>query len=72
MSLYLSKTQFVDSRTSLSSVDLAGSAIKDLNAVSLSASMPAITGQTYAYARIGVKIAGVEDLIFSPVQKVQP
>ena len=72
VSLYLSKTQFVDSRTSLSSVDLAGSAIKDLNAVSLSASMPAITGQTYAYARIGVKIAGVEDLIFSPVQKVQP
>jgi len=56
----------------LSSVDLAGSAIKDLNAVSLSANMPAITGQTYAYARIGVKIAGIEDLIFSPVQKVQP
>jgi hypothetical protein len=27
--------------------------------------------QNYVFARIGVKIAGVEDLIFSPVQKVQ-
>jgi hypothetical protein len=72
VSLYVSKTQFVDSRTSLSSVDLAGASIKDLNAISLSTILPTIAGQAYAYARIGVKVAGVEDLIFSPVQKVQP
>jgi hypothetical protein len=72
VSLYVSKTQFVDSRTSLSSVDLTGASIKDLNAISLSTILPTIAGQAYAYARIGVKVAGVEDLIFSPVQKVQP
>lgn len=72
VSLYLSKTQFVDSRTSLSSTDLKGSDIKDLNAVALSAPLPTITAQNYAFARIGVKISGVEDMIFSPVQRVQP
>jgi hypothetical protein len=71
VSLYVSKTQFVDGRTSVSSTDLKGTDIKDLNAVSLSADFPTITGQNYAYARIGVKISGVEDLIFSPIQKVQ-
>lgn len=72
VSLYVSKTQFVDGRTSLSAVDLKGSDIRDLNAVSLKTTFPAITGQGYAYARIGVKIEGVEDMIYSPVQKVQP
>ncbi len=72
VTLYVSKTQFVDSRTSLASVDLKGADIKDLNAVSLTSDFPAIAGQSYAYARIGVKISGVEDLLFSPVQKVQP
>jgi hypothetical protein len=72
VSLFVSKTQFVDSRTSLSSVDVSGTSIKDLNSVVLSTNFPAIAGQGYAYARIGVKISGVEDLIFSPVQKVQP
>ncbi|RAK02309.1 uncharacterized protein DUF3823 [Larkinella arboricola] len=71
VSLYVSKTQFVDARTSLSTTDLVGSAIKDLNAVSLVLDAPTITGQNYGFARIGVKIAGVEDMIFSPVQKVQ-
>jgi hypothetical protein len=33
--------------------------------------VPAIVPtQNYVYARVGVKIAGVEDMIFSPVVKV--
>lgn len=71
VSLYLSKTQFVDARTSVGTTNLAGSAIKDLNAVSLDLEAPTLTGQNYGFARIGVKIAGVEDMVFSPVQKVQ-
>ncbi|MCK8495013.1 DUF3823 domain-containing protein [Spirosoma sp. RP8] len=49
VTLYVSKTQFVDSRTSLASVDLKGADIKDLNAVSLTSDFPAIAGQSYAY-----------------------
>jgi hypothetical protein len=37
----------------------------------LSVTVPAIIPtQTFVYARIGLKIAGLEDMIFSPLQKV--
>lgn len=32
--------------------------------------VPVIAPQAYLFARIGLKIAGTADLIFSPVQKV--
>ncbi len=72
VSLYVNKSQFVDAGNSINKADLAGSAINDLNNVSLTtadigAMVPA---QNYVYARIGLKIAGVEDMIYTPVQKV--
>ncbi|MBA2562330.1 MAG: DUF3823 domain-containing protein [Chitinophagaceae bacterium] len=72
ISLYLNKTQFVSSANNLSFADSTGASIMDLNNVTLSASVPAIVPtQNYVFARIGIKIAGVEDRIFSPVQKIQ-
>jgi hypothetical protein len=37
----------------------------------LKATVPAITPtQNYVFARIGLKVTGVEDMIFSPVVKI--
>ncbi|UHG94089.1 DUF3823 domain-containing protein [Spirosoma oryzicola] len=72
VTLYVSKTQFVDSRTSLASVDLKGADIKDLNAVSLTSDFPAIVGQRYAYARIGVKSVESRICSFRPYKRFTP
>jgi hypothetical protein len=72
VSLYINKTQFVSGADNIASVNLAGSAITDPNNVTLSVTLPSITPtQNYVYARIGIKIAGAEDMIFSPLQKLQ-
>ena len=75
--LYLNQTQIVDGTNYIARTTLSGSAITDLNNVALSVTIPASTsvnggtGQaTYVFARIGVKISGVEDLLFSPVQQI--
>jgi hypothetical protein len=69
--LYLNKTQFVSSAFNIATTEIAGSAITDMNNISLNVTVPAISPtQNYVFARIGVKMAGVEDLIFSPVQKI--
>ncbi len=72
VSLYINKTQFVSGGDNVAGTDLAGSAITDLNNITLSVKVPVIVPtQRYFFARIGVKITNVEDMIFSPVQKVQ-
>ncbi|GAB3942487.1 DUF3823 domain-containing protein [Spirosoma harenae] len=72
VSLYVNKTQFVDAGNSLNKADLAGADIKDLANVSLTTGdLPALVpSQAYVFARIGLKIAGVEDMIYTPVQKI--
>jgi len=72
VSLYINKTDFVSGANNIVVTDLDGAAIKDLNAITINTLVPDIMpAQNYVFARIGVKIAGVEDLIFSPVTKVQ-
>ncbi len=73
VSLYVNRTQFVDAGNSIKNADLAGTAITDPSNVSITtADVDAIVpSQSYVFARIGVKIAGVDDMIYSPVQKVQ-
>ncbi|OOQ57328.1 DUF3823 domain-containing protein [Mucilaginibacter pedocola] len=76
--LYMSKTQFVSSAYSLPAPDgtpivtsIAGSALTSLNNISMSITAPELVpAQNYYFVRIGVKIDGVEDMIFSPVAKV--
>jgi hypothetical protein len=72
VSLYVNKTMFVDRGNNIASRDLTGANITNLNNISLSATVPAITpAQNYVFARVGVKIAGVEDMLYSAVQKIQ-
>ncbi len=72
--LYINTTQFVSGAGSakVAESSVAGSAITDMNNVSLNVAVPTLTRtQNYIFARIGVKISGVEDMIFSPVVKLE-
>lgn len=72
VSLYVNKTQFVDAGNAITTANLAGTAITDLNSVSLTtADIGTITpSQGYVFVRIGLKITGVEDMIYTPIQKI--
>ncbi len=73
VNLYLNRTAFVSggSNYNVASVSRPGGEITDPNNVALSVTIPALTpAQSYIYARIGLKIQGVEDMIFSPVVKL--
>ncbi|WP_138477244.1 DUF3823 domain-containing protein [Dyadobacter bucti] len=71
ISLYINKSQFVSRATNVGVTDVAGSEVKDLNSISLSTNVPALAPlQNYVFARVGVKIKDVEDMVFSPVEKV--
>lgn len=71
VSLYINKTQFVDGSNNIAAQQISGAAIADLNNLNMSVTIPGITPtQNYVFARIGVKIAGVDDLIFTPVSKL--
>lgn len=75
--LYLNQTSMVDASNNIARTQLAGSSITDLNNVAMSVDIPASLSaaggsgtQTYVYARVGVKIAGVEDMLYSNVEKL--
>jgi len=71
VSLYINKTAFVSGADNVAVKTLNGNDITDLNNVNLSVAIPTLTpAQNYVFARIGVKIAGVEDRIFSSVVKI--
>ncbi|RYE20728.1 MAG: DUF3823 domain-containing protein [Sphingobacteriaceae bacterium] len=71
VTLYINKTQFVSGADNIGAIDISGSAITSFNNLTASVSIPAISPtQNYVFARIGIKISGVEDMIFSPVQKI--
>jgi hypothetical protein len=70
--LYVNKTAFVDRGNNIANKELAGGNITDMNNISLNVNVPAIApAQNYVFARVGLKIAGVEDMLYSPVQKIQ-
>lgn len=71
VSLYINKTQFVSGGDNIAYKDMAGSAIVDPNNITMSVSVPQLTpSQNYIFARVGVKIVNVEDMIFSPLMKL--
>lgn len=71
VNFYVNKTQFVDFRSNVISAEIAGGDIADPNSISMIVTVPdLVPAQNYVYARVGLKVAGVEDLIFSPVQKI--
>ena len=69
--LFINKTQFVDGNNNIATQTLSGAAISDLNNLNMSVAIPAIVPtQNYVFARIAVKIAGVDDLLFTQVNKL--
>lgn len=72
VTLYINKTQFVSGADNIGATDLNGaSSLTNLNNLTLSVNILTISPiQNYVFARIGIKISGVEDMIFSPVQKL--
>lgn len=71
VSLYINKTQFVSGTDNIAKMDIAGSDITNPNNITMSVAVPNISPiQDYVYARIGLKIAGVEDMIFSPLTRI--
>jgi hypothetical protein len=72
VALFINKTQFVSRADNIANTELGAAAITDPANVNLSVTVPAMTPtQNYVFARIGLKISGVEDMIFSPLQKIQ-
>ena len=70
VTLYINKTQFV-SGNGQNIASTTVTAITDPNNITMSVSVPTfVPTQNYVFGRIGLKVAGVEDLIFSPVIKV--
>jgi hypothetical protein len=69
--LYINKTTFVSGANNVAVKSMSGSDITDPDNVNLTVAVPALTpAQPYVYARIGLKIAGVEDRIFSPMVRI--
>ena len=70
--LFINKTVFVSNDNNIAKTEILAAAITDPNNISLNVTVPTLTPtQNYVFARIGVKTSGVEDWIFSPVQKIQ-
>ena len=76
VALFINKTELVsdDGNQHINEppVSLAGAAITDLNNISLSTAIPTniVPAQNYIFARVGIKMNGIDYWIFSPVQKV--
>ncbi len=73
VALYVNKTQFVSGGNNIntSPASIAGVDISDMSSIQLGAHYKnLIPTQDYVFARLGIKIVGVEDLIFSPLIKV--
>lgn len=73
VNLYINKTAFVSAGGdySIASSQRGGGAITDPANISMEVTVPALVpAQSYIYARVGLKLQGVEDMIFSPVTRI--
>ncbi len=71
VALYISKTAFVDVRTNIASQVIKGADLKTMNGLQMQVTVPTMTpAQNFVFARIKLKVSGVEDPIFSAIQKV--
>jgi hypothetical protein len=73
VSLYVGTTTIVDATNSAANVQLTASEIADLSQpVTLDLKLADnLAGRDYIFARVGVKTAGVSELLYSQVQKIQ-
>jgi hypothetical protein len=71
VTLYINKGNLVSSDMKIAEASLNGGDIADPNAILLTTEIPDLTpAQSYVYARVGIKLAGVDYLIYSEIQKI--
>lgn len=69
--LYIGKTRFTNDAYHVTFITKNGNEINDIKNIDLSTKVPILTPkQNYVFVRIGIKIQGVEDLMFSRVEKL--
>lgn len=73
VTFYIGTTTIVDANNFAAATDIWGPDAEALSApLSLSINLPGeLAGREYVFARVGVKMAGVQEMIYSPVQKVE-
>ena len=73
VSLFVGKTNIVDAVNNLGSAGINGSDITDINApVTVSVTIPgSLSGQSFFFARVSVKTAGVAEHIYSQPIKIE-
>lgn len=72
VTLLISRTQFVSRANNIGITNKEGADVKGKTNFSLSVDVPTITpAQDFVFARVGVKIKDVEDMVFSKVEKIQ-
>ncbi|MFI2743815.1 DUF3823 domain-containing protein [Zhouia sp. PK063] len=74
VTLYLNTTEFVSDRSNSQyngNIAHADGDFSNLSNISISVDVPTtVPSRNYIYARIGIKIQGIDDMIFSPVEKI--
>lgn len=73
VSLFINKTIHVSNanQESVAKTDIAGSALTSLTNVTLNTSIPSLSpSQNYVFARVGIKISGIDDWYYSPIRKL--
>ncbi|MBC7424182.1 MAG: DUF3823 domain-containing protein [Ferruginibacter sp.] len=70
--LFINRSQFVSGGDfNIAQAGLGGGSIADPNNVTLTVDIPTMSPtQNYVFARVGLKMVGVENWIFSPIQKL--
>ncbi|MEO2062842.1 MAG: DUF3823 domain-containing protein [Christiangramia sp.] len=69
VTLYLNTTRFVSANGDMH-VARADADLGDMSNLNMTVDIPGEVVQDYIFARVGVKISGVEDMIYSPLQKL--
>ena len=75
VSIYVNKGYFVDYKRNIASAKIPAGGISDWNNVSISVDVPTFSSlhlpdQDYVFVRLGIGIDGREDMLFSPVVKM--
>ena len=71
VTLLISRTQFVSRSNNVGITNKEGADVTGKTSFSLSVNVPTISpAQDFVYARVGVKMKDVEDMVFSNVEKV--
>lgn len=72
VSLYIGESMIVDEVRNEGEMILPGAEVEVGTPLNLSVEIPAsISGKGYVFARVGVKTAGVEEMLYSQVQKIE-